>query len=117
MNKDSILEMARGAIKERADYEMGKIIDNIMDVNTTATKKRTLTITVDVTPDDTRQQLVVKVIAKSKLEPTNPVTTTLSIASDGNGEMAIYEWTPQLPGQRNFDGMEQEEPKILKIAR
>ena len=36
--KQSILDMARGAIKERTDYEMAKIIDNILDVNTNATK-------------------------------------------------------------------------------
>ena len=30
----SILEMARGAIMERVDYEMAKIIENILDENT-----------------------------------------------------------------------------------
>lgn len=32
----SILEMARGAIIERADYEMAKIMQNITDANTKA---------------------------------------------------------------------------------
>ena len=39
----SILQMARGAITERADYEMARIIGNIMDANTKATAKRKLT--------------------------------------------------------------------------
>lgn len=34
MDKASIIEMAMGAIKERIDYEMGRIIDNILDINT-----------------------------------------------------------------------------------
>ena len=34
MEAKSVLEMARGAIAERADYEMARIIENIMDVNT-----------------------------------------------------------------------------------
>ena len=29
--KKSILQMARGAIQERADYEITKILDNILD--------------------------------------------------------------------------------------
>ena len=41
----SILQMARGAITERADYEMARIIGNIMDANTKATAKRKLTLT------------------------------------------------------------------------
>ena len=32
--RTSILDMAMGAIKERADYEMAHIIDNILDPNT-----------------------------------------------------------------------------------
>lgn len=33
-DRTSILDMAIGAIKERADYEMARIIDNILDPNT-----------------------------------------------------------------------------------
>ena len=43
MEAKSVLEMARGAIAERADYEMDRIIKNILDPNTKAEKKRTLT--------------------------------------------------------------------------
>ena len=39
METKSILEMAQGAIAERADYEMARIISNILDPNTAATKK------------------------------------------------------------------------------
>ena len=40
LNKKSILEMSMGAILERVDYEMGKVMDNILDPNTKATAKR-----------------------------------------------------------------------------
>ena len=35
----SILDMAHGAFKERTDYEMTKVIENILDPNTIATKE------------------------------------------------------------------------------
>lgn len=38
----SILQMARGAIMERADYEMTHLMENILDPNTAATAKRFL---------------------------------------------------------------------------
>ena len=41
----SILQMARGAIQERADYEMSSLLNNILDPNTSATAARKLTIT------------------------------------------------------------------------
>ena len=38
--RTSILQMARGAIMERIDYEMAKVVDNILDPNTEATASR-----------------------------------------------------------------------------
>lgn len=32
--RDSIMSMARGAFEERVDYEMDKVIQNILDPNT-----------------------------------------------------------------------------------
>lgn len=77
MNAKSITEMAMGAIQERVDYEMSKIIDNIIDPNTNPTKKRQLTLTITFEPDDERRMVKVSAQSKSKLEPTSPVATAL----------------------------------------
>lgn len=55
--------------------------------------------------------------AKATLAPTNPVATALCITSDGNGEMVVAEMVPQIPGQINMDGTQQEAPKILKLVQ
>ena len=65
-SKKSILQMARGAIQERADYEITKILDNILDPNTSATAARKLTITLTLKPDDTRQ--TIKAFLEGRLE-------------------------------------------------
>ena len=49
----SILQMARGAIMERADYETSRLLANILDPNTSATAKRKLTL--ELKPDDNRK--------------------------------------------------------------
>ena len=72
-NRDSIMRMARGAFEERVDYEMDKVIQNILDPNTKATAKRKITLTIELTPDDERRQIQVSVTAKSTLAATNPV--------------------------------------------
>lgn len=115
--KASILQMARGAIQERVDYEVGKVVDNILDLNTEAGAKRSITLKIELKPDENRQYIKISASATSKLAPVIPVGTTLGIASDPNsGEMILVESTPQVPGQIGIDGSVQEAPKLLAIA-
>lgn len=114
----SILEMARGGFLERVDYEMSKILANIMDANTKATGKRKLTITMELIPDDDRTTISVGFTAKSTLVPTNPVGTSLYITgNEATGEVCAVEMVPQIPGQFGLDGAEQECPAKLKVIQ
>lgn len=79
-NRDSIMRMARGAFEERVDYEMDKVIQNILDPNTKATAKRKITLTIELTPDDERRQIQVSVTAKSTLATElEKVDTTIMV--------------------------------------
>lgn len=74
----SILEMGRGAIMERADYEMRAMIRNILDPNTSAKAARKLNITLTFKPGDDRQTIVVECVAKSTaMTSREPSTSTL----------------------------------------
>lgn len=116
--KKSILEMARGAFLEQVDYEMAKVIDNILDPNTKATGKRKITVTMELAPDDSRAKIAVSFSTKLALVPTNPLTTSLYVLGDsGTGEMCVVEMVPQIPGQIALNGTEQERPPQLKIIR
>lgn len=113
----SILDMAMGAIKERADYEMTKIMENIQDVNVQADKKRTMTITIDFEPDITRRKMAVGATVKSKTVPTAPVSTMLYAAADKNGELVYKEMSIQAPGQMDLFGGEQPTQATLKLVK
>lgn len=89
----------------------------ILDPNTKATAKRKITLTIELTPDDERRTIGVSVTAKSTLAATNPVATALYVTSDGNGELVVAEMVPQVPGQMNMDGTQQEAPKLLKLVQ
>lgn len=118
LDKRSILEMSRGAILERADYEMGKVIDNILDINTKPTAKRKLTITLELVPSSDRCTITVNTTAKSTLCPTDPVTTSLYINGNiATGEMDVVEMVPQIPGQYSMGGETQDAPNLLKFAK
>ena len=115
--KKSILEMARGAITERVDYEMSRVIENILDFNTKATDKRKITVTLEFSPDDDRTNIGVKVIAKSTLAPTTATRTSLYVCGDESGEFNVVEMVPQIPGQQAMGGGEQEAPATLKLIK
>lgn len=59
LDKKSILEMSMGAILERVDYEMGKVLDNILDINTKPDAKRKITLNLTLTPAADRRTITV----------------------------------------------------------
>ena len=113
LDKKSILEMSMGAILERVDYEMGKVMDNILDPNTKATAKRKISVTLELIPSADRRTITVQSTAKCSLTPTDPATTN----APSTGELMVAEMVPQVPGQLALDGEEQDHPKILKFKR
>lgn len=114
--RSSLLQMAKGAIQERVDYEVTRVVDNLLDMNTDAKAKRKVTLNIVMTTDDDRRVVKVEASAKSTLAPVSPIGTSLVITADKNGEMMLAEIIPQVPGQLSMTGDEQEAPKILKIA-
>lgn len=118
LDKKSILEMSMGAILERVDYEMGKVIDSILDLNTKPTAKRKIIVGLELIPSADRRTITVQTTAKCTLPPTEPITTSLFITTQpGTGEMVVAEMVPQVPGQVALDGTEQSSPKILNFKR
>ena len=118
MDSKSILEMSQGAILERVNYEMGKVIDNILDPNTKPDAKRKLTISLVLTPSADRKTITVQTTAKSTLVATDAVTTGLFITNQpGSGEMVVAEMVPQIPGPYDFNGGVQTEPNILDFGK
>lgn len=115
LNRESVLRMAQGAFEERVDRAMAEALDNILDPNTKATAKRSITLNIELRPDEERSHIEVSVSVKTKLATLNPVPTSLAIVADGNGELVVAEMVPQVPGQMSMAGDTQEEPKILKL--
>ena len=111
----NILSMMNGAIGERMDYELAKVIKNCLDLNTEAKKARTLSLDFAIVPTEDRTNVAVKITVKSKLVPVKPLDSMLLLGGTQD-EPIVMEYVPQVPGQRNFAGAEQDEPKLIKIA-
>ena len=114
-NAVSLIDMAHGAIKERVDHEMARVLANIADPNTKAVAKRTITVKVTLEPDETRQHVEVSASASSTLAPFNPVKTALAVGKE-DGRTVAVELTPQIPGQMDTAGNTAPQRKLLRLA-
>lgn len=115
MNKKRVLDMARGALMERADYELQKIIDNILDVNTEAGKKRKLTVTLEIVPDNTRTMVTVSATAKSVLVPTTPIQSAFYLSADQDGVPVMSEMLAESPEQTIIPEVEEQAQPVIAV--
>lgn len=100
----NILQLAQGAVQEKLDREFEKVFENIQDPNVKATAKRTITLKIDLVPDDVRQVVKTNVTATSKLAPTDPVTTTILTGKNlTTNKIEARELQSGVPGQTYID--------------
>ena len=99
---NSVLEFANGAMTERINYELIKVMENIKNPNTDE-KPRKLTVEITITPINNRNAVSLNTIVKKKLSPTSAVYTQMAVQNI-NGKIAGYEITKKQDGQANLFG-------------
>lgn len=100
----NIAELQEGAIQEKIEKEVELIMSNILDLDTDATKKRKLTITIDFTPDENRQVISLDAQVKSALVPQVSVATTMLAGRNmDTGFIEAQELKSHTPGQTFID--------------
>jgi hypothetical protein len=111
----SILDLAKGAIQEQINLEAGRIMANIIDPNTDAKAVRKLNITITLKPDENREIVSYSAQAKSTLAPIKPISTSLIVDTDKDGNPVAAELTRNDPNQIHI--FEDEEPvnNVLKL--
>lgn len=97
-------ELMDGALTERFNYEMDRVLQNVFDVNADPKKKRQIQIVIEITPNERRDAAEFKVDVKSKLAQPMPVAQTVMLYQDDDGNVTATEITSQVPGQIDMDG-------------
>ncbi len=111
----SIFDLADGAVHERANLELERVMENIRDLNTDYKKPRTLTVTFTFTADEDRETVRVSHAVTSKLAPMKSMNTTIMLGYD-DGKLTAVEQTKAIPGQLDINGGEQSGPKVINIG-
>ena len=103
-----------GALTERFNYEMERVLLNVFDPNTNPRAKRQIQIVIDIAPNERRDAAEFKVDVKSKLAPPVAVAQTVMLNMDDEGVVTATEFTSQVPGQIDMDG-QVNIPKVVEF--
>lgn len=100
MSKNINLEdFANGALAERFNIALKEVLENLKDPNTDYKKKRKLTMELVLSTNEAREITSVDIVAKTKLCPAKPITTSLLMDMNFDGEVIASEYKKQIPGQ------------------
>ena len=110
-------ELMDGALTERFNMEMEKVLKNVFDPNTDPEVKRQIIITIEIKPNERRDAAGFKVDVKSKIAPPIAMSQTCFLFQDDDGNVVATEITKQVPGQIDMDGKEQPMPRVVEFGK
>ncbi len=96
-------DFAGGALQERLNVELQKVLTNIADPNTDPKKPRILTVKLTLTADEKRDLANVSIITESKLVPAKEVETRIILDRDNDGQVIGQELKSNSKGQMFID--------------
>ena len=97
-------EIADGALQEKINAAMRKVLENMQDPNTPYKVKRGITVKLGFTQTESRGDAVVDVSVETNLAPASPLQTMMSIGKDlRSGEVYAEEYGKQVKGQMSLD--------------
>ncbi len=104
MNKVGLETFAGGALQEKFSDAMKQVLENLMDPNTPWKNKRKIAIEVSFEQNEERDDVSVNVSVVTKLSPTKPIGTRMSIGKDLDTEdVFAEEYGSQCRGQMTME--------------
>lgn len=110
-------ELMDGALTERFNREMERVLANVFDPNTNPKAKRQIQIIIDVAPNERRDAAVLKVDVKTKIAPPVAIEQTVFLHMDDDGNVTASEISREIPGQIGMDGREQPLPSVIEFGQ
>ena len=112
----SIANLARGAVLEQFEIEVQHVLNNISDPNYPAGKKRKITITLEIVPNEDRDRANITCKSKAVLAEPKPIETRIAL-EERNGITHAKEYVSDIPGQIELEDIrENEEKKLRRIS-
>ena len=94
---------ADGAVSERFNLELQKVLENFADLNTDPKAKRTINLVVTLHADEARDVVLADVQAKTKLAPAKKLEAKIIMDYDEKGKVTGSELKSGVKGQTYID--------------
>lgn len=110
MSKVDLETFAGGALQEKFDDAMEKILQNMMDPNTPWKNKRKIIVEVTFEQNEDRDDAVIDVSVVPKLTAAKPISTKMAIGKDiETGECYTQEYGKTIRGQINMEDYQRQQ--------
>lgn len=104
MSRVNLETFAGGALQEKFDDAIEKVLINMTDPNTPWKNKRKIVVEVSFEQNEDRDDSTVNVSVVPKLAPVKPVSTRMAIGKDlETGQVFAEEYGSQCRGQMTLD--------------
>lgn len=114
MSKVNLETFAGGALQEKFDDAMEKVLVNMTDPNTPWKNKRKIVVEVSFEQNEDRDDSTVNVSVVSKLAPVKPVSTRMTIGKDlETGKVFAEEYGSQCRGQMTLDDYQNQRDQVV----
>lgn len=110
MQSVNLETFAGGALQEKFDDAMEKVLLNMMDPNTPWKNKREITVKVTFEQNEDRTDTTVNVAVVPKLAPVKPIGTRMAIGKNlKTGDVFAEEYGTQLRGQMTLEQYQEQQ--------
>jgi hypothetical protein len=108
-----------GGLIERLNIEIRKVLENVADVNTEATKKRKVKLELVIRPNEQRNMADVDIVVSSVLAPPEAMTTSITYGKNyKTGEVEAFEMASgENPNQGSLPGVFEGKGNILTLKK
>lgn len=118
MARVNLETFAGGALQEKFDDAMEKVLQNMMDPNTPWKNKRKITVEVTFEQNEDRDDSSVDVSVVPKLAAVKPVNTRMAIGKDlETGKCYAEEYGNSIRGQMTFEDLKEQDEFVVDGKR
>lgn len=83
---EKISDLNKGSMDEIFAKSLKQLLDNIADASTEATAKRSIVLTIEITPTDDREQATTTIKSKVNLAPIKDDSGSMGLGLDADGK-------------------------------
>ncbi len=112
----NLREFVGGALQEKVNTAMQKVLENMRDPNTPWKPKRHINIRISFTQNEDRDDAAVEVHVSEKTAPVSPMLTRMAIGKDlRSGRVYAEEYGRQIKGQMSLDLGQQAPGAVVEV--